>query len=223
MVWELGIELCQNDSETTQSIKEARAMCSHATLDGEALWSTTVQESKATHTHTIWEANTLCSASVKEAKATHTCTIQEAEAQCSTAIRGAESQEASQANLLQQRHIKTIQCLQEQVIQEEGESQTDFLSACQAALQASPVELKRHAGSLISLIDGTGTTSHQFTLSQGTSPNEQPSAPAAPSSPVPEHSPRPKLQHLSPDPVDNMPLGGTTSKATLEGPPSSKH
>ena len=34
--------------------------------------------------------------------------------------------------------------------------------------------------------------SHPFTLSQGASPIEQPSAPVAPSSPAPEHSPRPK-------------------------------
>ena len=53
-------------------------------------------------------------------------------------------------------------------------------------------------------------------------PTKQPSTPAATSSPVPEHSPRPKRQDPSPDPVDNMPLGGTTSKATLDGPPRSK-
>ena len=64
--------------------------------------------------------------------------------------------------------------------------------------------------------------SYPFTLSQGASPIEQPSAPAAPSSLVPKHSPRPKWQHPSPDPVDDMPLGGTMSKATFEGPPSSK-
>ena len=64
--------------------------------------------------------------------------------------------------------------------------------------------------------------SHPFTLSQGVSPIEQLSAPVAPSSLVPEHSPRPKRWHLSPDPVDDMPLGGTTSKATSEGLPSSK-
>ena len=64
--------------------------------------------------------------------------------------------------------------------------------------------------------------SHPFTLWQEAFPIEQLSAPAAPSSPVPEHSPRPKRQHPSPDPVEDMPLGRTTSKATSEGPPSSK-
>ena len=64
--------------------------------------------------------------------------------------------------------------------------------------------------------------SHPFTLSQGASPAEQSSAPAAPLVPVPKQSPRPKRRHPSPDPVDSMPLGRTMSKATLEGSPSSK-
>ena len=39
---------------------------------------------------------------------------------------------------------------------------------------------------------------------------------------VSEYSPRPKRQLSSPDPVDGMLLGGTTSKATTEGHTSSK-
>ena len=69
---------------------------------------------------------------------------------------------------------------------------------------------------------GQAPMSHPFTLSHRASPIEQLSAPVAPSSPAPEHSPRPKEWHPSPDPVDNMPLGGTTSKVTSGGPPSSK-
>ena len=61
-----------------------------------------------------------------------------------------------------------------------------------------------------------------FNLSQGSSSSEQVSAPVAPSPPAPEHSPRPKQQHPSPDPVDVSPPSGTMSKATPEGPPSSK-
>ena len=64
--------------------------------------------------------------------------------------------------------------------------------------------------------------SHPFTLSQRASPVEKQSAPAAPPMPVPKQSPRPKRQHPSPDPVESMLLGRTTSKTTLEGPPSSK-
>ena len=118
-VWELGMELCHNDSEMTESIKAARA----------------------TWTETTWDTEALCSATVKEAKATCTCTIQEAEALCSAAIRDAEIQGATQANLLHWKHTKTIQQLEEQVIQEEGKSQIDVLSACQATIHACPLEL----------------------------------------------------------------------------------
>ena len=97
-----------NDSKTVESIKEARAICTHAALDAEAL----------------------CSATVKEAKATFAHTIQEAKALCSKAIRDAETWGASQADSLHQRHAKTIQHLEEQVIQKEGRSQIGFLSAC---------------------------------------------------------------------------------------------
>ena len=200
VVWELGMELLWNDSKTVESIKEARAICTHATLDAEALCSAAVKEAKATCTHTIWEADAIGSA----------------------AIRDDETLGASQANSLHRHHAKTIKHLEEQVIQEEGKSQIDFLSACQAALQASPTELRGALVASYHTLMGQAPMSHPFTLSEGASPIEQPSAPAAPSSPAPGHSPRPKRQHPSPDPVDDMPLGGTTSKTTLERPPSSK-
>ena len=69
-------------------------------------------------------------------------TVWEAKALCSAAIRDAETQGTTQADSLHQRHAKTIQHLEEQVIQEEGKSQIDFPSTCQAALQASLVELR---------------------------------------------------------------------------------
>ena len=100
-----------------------------------------------------------------------------------TVIRGAETWGASQADLFQWRHAKAIQHLEEQVIQDEGESQTDFLSACQAALQASPVELRGMLVASYHLFMGQAPTSHPYTLSQGASHNEQLSAPVAPSCP----------------------------------------
>ena len=85
------MELHWNDSETAESIKEARAICIHTTLDAKALCSATVKEAKATYACTVWEVKTLCS----------------------TAIRDAEAQGASQADSLHQRHAKTIQHLEE--------------------------------------------------------------------------------------------------------------
>ena len=50
---------------------------------------------------------------------------------------------------------------------------------------------------------------------------EQPTM-AAPPTLAPKQSHRPKRWHTSPDPVESMPLGGTTQKATLGGDPSPK-
>ena len=97
VVWELGMKLHQNESETAESIKEARAICACVTMDTEALCSSTVKEAKVTYIQTI-----------KEAKATHACTIQEAKSACSVAIRDAKTQWASQAESLHRGHAKTI-------------------------------------------------------------------------------------------------------------------
>ena len=178
-------------------------------MDAEALCFSTVKEAEAT-----------CIQTIKEAKSTHACTIWENKIACSMAIREAKTWEDSQAEMLHRQHAKTIQDLEEQVIQEEGRSQTNFLSACQAALHASPAELKGMLVPSYHTLMGQAPSSHLFTLSQEASPVEQASASAAPPTPVPEQSPRPKRWHPSPDPVDSRPLGGTTSKATLGGPPA---
>ena len=46
-MWELGMELCRNESTTAESIKEARAICSHVTLDAEALCFATVKGARS--------------------------------------------------------------------------------------------------------------------------------------------------------------------------------
>ena len=137
-------------------------------------------------------------------------------------FRDPEAWGASQADSLHQTHVKSIQHLEAQAIQEESKSQFDFLFACQAAIQASPVEIHGMLVASYHILMGQAPTSHPFNLSQGASSTEQLSAPVAPSPPASGHSPRPKWQHPSPDPVDVSPPGRTISKATLEGSPSSK-
>ena len=63
-VWELGTELHQNESEATESLKEANAVYSHVTQDAEALCFATVKGTKVTYVQII-----------KEAKTTQACTI----------------------------------------------------------------------------------------------------------------------------------------------------
>ena len=150
VVWELGMELCQNDSEMIESIREAKVVWTHATQDAEALCSTTIKEAKATCTHTVWEVKALCSMTIRD-----------------TEIWG-----ASQAGSLQWRHAKSIQHLEEQVIQEEGKSQLNFLSACQAAIQASLVEPQGMLVASYHILMGQAPTSNPFTFSQGASLTE---------------------------------------------------
>ena len=113
-----------------------------------------------------------------------------------------------------------MQDLETQVIQEEGRSQADFLSACQATLYDSPPELKSTLAASYHILLGQTPPSPPFILSQRASPVGEQSTSAAPPPPVPKQSPWPKRQHPSPDPVEIMPLGGTTLKATLGGPPA---
>ena len=147
-VWELGMKLHHSNSEMTESIKTAQATYAQTTQDTKALCPATVKEAKATCTHTIWEAKALCS----------------------LAIRDAEIQGAAWADLLHWEYTKTIQQLEEQVIQEEGESQIDFLSACQATMHACPLELQGTVVTSYHILMGQTPTSHQFIFSQGTSP-----------------------------------------------------
>ena len=211
-IWELGMEkLHQNRSQPTESIKEAKAICSQATLDAQALCFANVKELKAT-----------CIAAVKEAMMTQACSTQEAEAACSTTIRDAETQRASQGELLQREYGNIMQDLEMQAIQEESKGQADFLSTCQAALCTSPAELKSTLVTFYHLLLGQTPLSHPFVpLQRASSGEEQPTSATFPA-PVPRQSPWPKRQHPSPDSVESMPLGGTTSKVALEGPPSSK-
>ena len=116
------------------------------------------------------------------------------------AIRDAEAQGASQADSLHWSHAKSIQCLEEQAIEEENKSQLDFLSACQATLWASPNELHGLLVASYHILMGQALMSHPFSLSQEASSSEQVSAPMNPSPPAPERSPRPKWQHPSPRP-----------------------
>ena len=115
------------------------------------------------------------------------------------------------------------QNLELQVIWQESRSQADFLSACQAILYTSPLELKSTLATSYHILLGQTPPSPPFVLLQRASPvEEQPISAAPPPTPVPKQSPRPKRWHPSPDPVESMPLGRTTLKATLGEPCSSK-
>ena len=74
-VWELGMKLHQNESQAAKSIKEAKAICSQATLDAQTTCSLLTLDAKTNCSWVILDAKTTCSVVVKEAKTTQGCII----------------------------------------------------------------------------------------------------------------------------------------------------
>ena len=110
-VWELGIVLCQNESQAAASIKEAKVVCSQANLDAQTTCSQLILEAKTTYLM-----------AVKKAKTTKGFMVQEAEATCSKVISEAEAWRVSQAALFQKEHGNIMQDLEEQITGEESRS-----------------------------------------------------------------------------------------------------
>ena len=90
---DFGMVLCQNESEITVAIKEAKTLCACTIRDMEAHWAALISKAK------IWHAACIKKA---EANCAHTLTV--AENHCSTAIRDVEFWGASQAHSIQQLH-----------------------------------------------------------------------------------------------------------------------
>ena len=150
-------------------------------------------QNKSKNKESIKEAKAFCTLSIREAEANCGHSIKEAEAPCSTAIREVETWGASQASSIQLLHTKGIQHLEEETIEEESKGQLNFLSACQATLEASPL---RSCGVLIAsyqVLLGQTLTSHLFSIPQGASPSQQGPTPRA-SSPSAHTAPKPFTQ-----------------------------
>ena len=116
----------------------------------------------------------------------------------------------------------TCETLEEQAIVEESGSHNDFLSTCQVILYSSPPSLKGTLAALYHILLWQTPLLPPLILAQRASPLEEQATAAGSPTPAPKQSPRPKRQHPLPDPVESMPIGGATPKATLGGPPSPK-
>ena len=69
LVWELGMALHRNNSKTMESIKEAKAICTHSTQEAKTLCSTTIKEAETICSHYTQEAKTLCSMTIRKVEA----------------------------------------------------------------------------------------------------------------------------------------------------------
>ena len=174
-VWEQGLILHENESQVAASIKEAKVICSQATLDA---WTACSQ--------LMLEAKTDFLVAVKKAKTTRGCLVQEAEAACSKAICEAKAQKVSQAVIFHKEHGKYMQDLEEQAVGEESRGHNDFLSASQAILYNSPPQLKGTLATSYHLLLGETPPLPPLVLPQKTSPMEEQPTAATPPSPVPK-------------------------------------
>ena len=125
-VTDFGMALHQNESETTDIIKEVKALCPCTIQDVKTHWTTLISEAKVQHAACIKDIEDDCALALAEAE---NC--------CSTAIREAESSSTSKAYSIQQSHAKDIQCLEVEAIEEEGKDYLIFLAACSTALRPS--------------------------------------------------------------------------------------
>ena len=190
------------------------------TLDAHATHSWLTLEAKTNCFLVILEAKTTCLVVVKKTKTTRGHRVQEAKATCFNAISEVEAQRVLQAESLQREHGSIMWDLEEQVIEKESRSWADFLSTCQVILYNSPLELKSALATSYHILLGQTPPLPPLTPPQRTSPVEEQPTPAASPTLAPKHSPKPKRWHPSPDPMENMPMGRTTSKTTLGGPPA---
>ena len=125
-VLDFEMAIIQNESGTTEAIKEAKTLCACTSREAEAQCMMLINEAEAQY-----------AACIKEAKANYVSIIAEAENCCSMAIWKAESSGTKQACSIQQSHGKGMQCLETEAIGEEGKDNLSFLTTCGAALWAS--------------------------------------------------------------------------------------
>ena len=166
--------LHQNESETTEAIKEGNALCTHTIWDAKTHQTVLISEAKVQHPALIKEIEEDC---------THT--LAEAENCCLTAIKEAESRGTSKAHSIQQSHAKDIQCLEAEAIEEEGRNHLTSLITCGTALRASPLKACGIIVTPFHLLLGNAPTFALLSISLGVSPPEQEPIPQSPPSSAP--------------------------------------
>ena len=105
-VSDFGMALYQTESETTETIKETKALCAHTIWDAKIHQTALISEAK------VWHAT--C---IKKIEDDYACALAEAENCCSAAIRKADSSSASKACSIQQSYTKDIQHLEAEAIE----------------------------------------------------------------------------------------------------------
>ena len=138
-----------------------------------ALCASTIWDTKTCWIGLTNEVNILHAVHIKEIEDDCTCASTEAENCWSSAIWDAESWGASNAWSIQQSHIKDIQHLEAEAIEEEGRDFLTFLTACGAALRANLPEAHGIMVTPYNLLLGNAPMSALLSIPLGVSPPKQ--------------------------------------------------
>ena len=211
IIWELGLQLHQNEAKEAAANERAKILHSQEILDAKVDCAKAVLEDKYRYRVAIQEAKMIWGNQFQEMEVAYSKALGE-----NTVVR------SSRSTTLHQEHVRLMQELEKQAIREESKSHHDFLSACQAILHHAPQSLKENLTTSYHLLLGQSPSSSPSAPPARTSPaEEQPSMAASPR-PVPKWSPQPKRQHPLLEPWESMSIDETSPQATQEGPTSSK-
>ena len=162
------------------------------------------------------------SMAIQEARTTRCNWLQELETKYSKAINENAATRSTWSTIFHREHVEYMHQLEEQALRVETKSHSDFLSACQDVLCHAPQPLKDNLYTSYHILLGQLPSSFRsIPLAKTPQADKQPSAAASPSS-EPKWFPWPKRQHPLPDPRVSMSMDKTSSKASQEGPLSSK-
>ena len=210
-IWEFEASLHQQEAKEAAANEKAKIIHSRKNLDAKVGCAKAFMEAKYNYRMAIQEAMMIRCNQLQELETAYSEALGENAAMMST----------QSARLLRE-HVKHMHKLKEQALREENKSCHNFLSACQGILYHAPQPLKENLSTSYHVLLGQLPLSLRSVPFAGTpKAEEQPSATASPR-PEPKWSLQPKRQHPSPDPQGSTSMDETFSKASQEGPSSSK-
>ena len=200
-IWEFKALLC----------KQAKIIHSRKNLNAKVGCTEVVMEAKYHYRMAIQKARTIRCNQLQESETAYSEDLGENAAMRST-----------QSARLHREHVKHMHKVEEQALREENKSCHDFLSACQAVLCHALQPLKENLStSYHILLGGLPSSLQSAPFARTPQAEEQPSAATSPR-PEPKWCPWLKRWHPLPDPWGSMSMDETSSKASQEGPLSSK-
>ena len=210
-IWEFKALLCQQEAEEATANEKAKIIHPRKNLNAKVGCAKVVMEAKYNYRMAIQEARMIRSNQLQELETAYLEALGE-----NTAMR------STQSTRIHREHVKHMHKLEEEAIREESKSHHDFLSTCQTILLHAPQPLRENLSTSYYILLGQLPSSLQSApFTRTPQVEEQPSATTFPR-PEPQQSPQPKRWHPLPDPWGSTSMDETSSKASQEGPSSSK-